>query len=115
MMPPLVPEPTNGSVTSRVRLRCRNSHQSRPNRRQPNAAPRSAVRQALAEVQGKIHRSFDIARDEYAAGSVSNLDLLTMEQSLVPLDAALASSDAGLIQLQIDLFKPLGADATKRA
>jgi NodT family efflux transporter outer membrane factor (OMF) lipoprotein len=65
-------------------------------------------RQALADAQGKIHRSFDIAHDEYAAGSVSNLDLLTTEQSLVALDAAVASSDASLIQLQIDLFKALG-------
>jgi outer membrane protein TolC len=39
---------------------------------------------------------------------VSNLDLLTTEQSLVTLDAAVASSDATLIQLQIDLFKALG-------
>ena len=38
----------------------------------------------------------------------SNLDLLTTEQSLVTLDAAVASSDAGLIQLQIDVFKALG-------
>jgi NodT family efflux transporter outer membrane factor (OMF) lipoprotein len=65
-------------------------------------------RQALADAQGKIHRSFDIAHDEYAAGSVSNLDLLTTEQTLVALDAAVASSDASLIQLQIDLFKALG-------
>jgi NodT family efflux transporter outer membrane factor (OMF) lipoprotein len=64
--------------------------------------------QALADAQAKIHRSFDIAHDEYAAGSVSNLDLLTTEQSLVALDAAVTSSDASLIQLQIDLFKALG-------
>jgi NodT family efflux transporter outer membrane factor (OMF) lipoprotein len=65
-------------------------------------------RQALADAQGEIHRAFDIAHDEYAAGSVSNLDLLTTEQSLVALDTAVASSDAILIQLQIDLFKALG-------
>jgi NodT family efflux transporter outer membrane factor (OMF) lipoprotein len=65
-------------------------------------------RQALADAQSKIHRSFDIAHEEYAAGSVSNLDLLTTEQSLVALDAAVAASDASLIQLQIDLFKALG-------
>jgi outer membrane protein, multidrug efflux system len=65
-------------------------------------------RQALADAQGEIHRSFDIAREEYAAGSVSHLDLLTTEESLVTLDAAVASSDASLIQIQIDLFKALG-------
>ena len=65
-------------------------------------------RQALADAQSQIHRSFDIARDEYVAGSVSNLDLLTTEQSLVALDAAVASSDTSLIELQIDVFKALG-------
>jgi len=65
-------------------------------------------RQALVEAQGQIHRSFDIARDEYRAGSLTNLDLLTTEQSLVALDAAVASSDASLIQLQVALFKALG-------
>jgi NodT family efflux transporter outer membrane factor (OMF) lipoprotein len=65
-------------------------------------------RQALADAQGEIHRSFDIAHDEYAAGSVSNLDLLTTEQSLVALDAAVASSDTSLVELQIDVFKALG-------
>jgi NodT family efflux transporter outer membrane factor (OMF) lipoprotein len=65
-------------------------------------------RQALADAQADIHRAFDISHDEYAAGSVSNLDLLTTEQSLVALDASVASSDASLIQLQIDVFKALG-------
>jgi outer membrane protein TolC len=65
-------------------------------------------REALTDAQGKIHRSFDIARDEYVAGSASNLDLLTTAQSLVALDAAVASSDASLIQAQIDLLKALG-------
>ena len=64
--------------------------------------------QALADAQADIHRAFDISHDEYAAGSVSNLDLLTTEQSLVALDASVASSDASLIQLQIDVFKALG-------
>jgi NodT family efflux transporter outer membrane factor (OMF) lipoprotein len=65
-------------------------------------------RQALADAQRDIHRSFDIAHQEYVAGSVSNLDLLTTEQSLVALDEAVASSDASLIELQIDVFKALG-------
>jgi len=65
-------------------------------------------RQALADAQTEIHRSFDIAHEQHLAGSASNLDLLTTEQSLVALDAAVASSDASLIQVQIDLFKALG-------
>lgn len=65
-------------------------------------------RRALAEAQERIHRSFEIARDGYAAGSSSYLDVLTTEQALVSLDAEVASSDAELIQRQIDLFKALG-------
>jgi outer membrane protein, multidrug efflux system len=40
--------------------------------------------------------------------TISNLDLLTTEQSLVALDAAVASSDAALVQDQIAVFKALG-------
>jgi len=65
-------------------------------------------RQALVDSQGSLHRSFDIARDEFGAGSLTALDLLTTEQSLVALDAAVASSDAALVQDQIAVFKALG-------
>jgi outer membrane protein TolC len=65
-------------------------------------------RQALGDAQRKIHRSFEIARDGYAAGSLSYLDLLTTEQSLVAIDAQVAAADAELIGAQIDLFKALG-------
>ena len=63
---------------------------------------------SLADARTRIHRAFDIASDEYHAGSVSNLDLLTTEQSLVAADAAVASSDAALVQGQIAVFKALG-------
>jgi NodT family efflux transporter outer membrane factor (OMF) lipoprotein len=65
-------------------------------------------RQALVDAQGNIHRSFEIAHEEFAAGALSPLDLLTTEQSLVALDAAVASSDASLVQDQIAVFKALG-------
>jgi outer membrane protein, multidrug efflux system len=65
-------------------------------------------RQSLDEARNKIHQAFDIARDEFAAGSLSYLDLLTTEQSLIALDAAVASSDAALVQDQIAVFKALG-------
>jgi NodT family efflux transporter outer membrane factor (OMF) lipoprotein len=64
--------------------------------------------QALVRAQGRIHRSFDIARDQFAAGSLSPLDLLTTEQSLVALDAAVSASDSTLIEDQIATFKALG-------
>ncbi len=65
-------------------------------------------RQALADAQQKIHGSFDIAHDSFEAGALSNLDLLTTEQSLVALDAAVAASDASLVLDQIAVFKALG-------
>ena len=65
-------------------------------------------RQALGDAQDKVHAAFGIARDQFRAGALSNLDLLTTEQSLVAVDAALASSDAALVQDQIAMFKALG-------
>jgi outer membrane protein TolC len=65
-------------------------------------------RQALSEAQEKAHQAFDMAHDQFLAGSVSNLDLLTTEQSLVSADASVASSDAALIQDQIAVFRALG-------
>jgi outer membrane protein TolC len=65
-------------------------------------------RQALGEAQEKVHTAFNIAKDEYRAGALSNLDLLTTEQSLVAVDAAVASSNAALVQDQIAIFKALG-------
>jgi outer membrane protein TolC len=55
-----------------------------------------------------VHTAFNIAKDQFIAGALSNLELLTTEQSLVAVDAAVASSDAALVQDQIAIFKSLG-------
>jgi NodT family efflux transporter outer membrane factor (OMF) lipoprotein len=65
-------------------------------------------RQALGDAQDKVHIAFDIAHAQFLAGALSNLDLLTTEQALVAVDAAVASSDAALVQDQIAVFKALG-------
>ena len=65
-------------------------------------------RQALGDAQDKVHAAFGFAHDQFLAGALSNLDLLTTEQSLVAVDAAVASSDAALVQDQIAVFKALG-------
>jgi NodT family efflux transporter outer membrane factor (OMF) lipoprotein len=65
-------------------------------------------RQALGDAQDQVHTAFKIAQDQFIAGALSNLDLLTTEQSLVAVDAAVASSDAALVQDQIAIFKALG-------
>jgi outer membrane protein TolC len=49
-----------------------------------------------------------MAHEQFIAGALSNLDLLTTEQSLIATDAAVAGSDAALIQDQIAVFKALG-------
>jgi hypothetical protein len=68
----------------------------------------TTARQALVAARDKTDSAYRIAHDEFAAGAVSNLDLLTTEQSLVSLDAAVAAADAALIQDQIAVFKALG-------
>jgi NodT family efflux transporter outer membrane factor (OMF) lipoprotein len=71
-----------------------------------NAGLRNRV--ALIAARQQIHEAFDIAHDEFAAGALSSLDLLTTEQSLVALDAAVAAADSALIIDQIAVFKALG-------
>jgi outer membrane protein TolC len=65
-------------------------------------------RRALGDAQARIHAAFGMAHDQFLAGAVSNLDVLTTEQSLVAIDASVASSDAAMILDQIALFKALG-------
>jgi NodT family efflux transporter outer membrane factor (OMF) lipoprotein len=65
-------------------------------------------RQAVADSQSKIHSAFDMAQQQFLDGAASNLDLLTTEQTLISADAAVAASDASLVQNQIAVFKALG-------
>jgi outer membrane protein, multidrug efflux system len=65
-------------------------------------------REALGDARDKVHAAFDMAHEQFQAGSISYLDLLTAEQSLVAIDAAVASSDAALVQGQIAVFRALG-------
>jgi multidrug efflux system outer membrane protein len=65
-------------------------------------------RQALSDAQENAQKAFQMAHDQFIDGALSNLDLLTTEQILVAADAAVAASDAALIQNQIALFKALG-------
>jgi NodT family efflux transporter outer membrane factor (OMF) lipoprotein len=65
-------------------------------------------RQDLSSAQELARRAFVLAQDQSTAGSISTLDMLTTEQSLVSADAAIAASDAALSQDQIALFKALG-------
>jgi multidrug efflux system outer membrane protein len=63
---------------------------------------------ALAQAQREAEHEYGLAQDSFAAGQISNLDVLTSEQTVVEAAAALASSDAALVQDQIAVFKALG-------
>jgi NodT family efflux transporter outer membrane factor (OMF) lipoprotein len=65
-------------------------------------------RQSLGEARDRVQAAYRMAHDQFLAGSISSLDLLTTEQLLVSVDAAVAASDAALIQDQIAVFKALG-------
>jgi NodT family efflux transporter outer membrane factor (OMF) lipoprotein len=65
-------------------------------------------RQSLGEARDKVEAAYGMAHDQFLAGSLSALELLTTEQSLVAVDAAVAASDATLVQDQIAVFKALG-------
>jgi NodT family efflux transporter outer membrane factor (OMF) lipoprotein len=65
-------------------------------------------RQALSEAQNRAKQAFEMAHEQYLAGAISDLDLLTSEQQLVAADAAVSGSDAALILDQIAVFKALG-------
>jgi NodT family efflux transporter outer membrane factor (OMF) lipoprotein len=69
-------------------------------------------RQALVDAKDKANTAFGMAHDQFLAGSVSNLDLLTTEQILVAANAAVAASDSALVQDQIAVFKALGGGWT---
>ena len=66
------------------------------------------TRQALGDAQDRLHTAFGIAQAQFLAGGLSTLDLLTTEQSLVAVDAEVASSNAVLVQDQIAVFRALG-------
>jgi NodT family efflux transporter outer membrane factor (OMF) lipoprotein len=65
-------------------------------------------RQSLHEAQDRARRAFNMAHDQFLAGALSNLELLTAERELVAVDAAVAQSDGVLVQDQIAVFKALG-------
>ena len=72
-------------------------------------------RDSQLEAQARAHQAYSMAHDEYQAGSVSSLDVLTSEQTVVAADAALAATDAALVRDQIAVFKALGGGLARAA
>ena len=65
-------------------------------------------RKALGEAQARARQAFSYAQGSFLAGALSNLDLLTAEQTSLASDLAVAASDAAVVQDQIAVFKALG-------
>jgi NodT family efflux transporter outer membrane factor (OMF) lipoprotein len=65
-------------------------------------------RDALLAAQQEAHKALELAHGQFDAGAISSLDLLTSEQVQISADAAVAASDAALIQYQLAIFKALG-------
>ncbi|MGB3845211.1 MAG: TolC family protein, partial [Sphingopyxis sp.] len=69
---------------------------------------RQQRRAALAEAHDRARTAYDLAQARYRAGSVSLLDTVIAQQSLIDARAALAESEQQLGSARIDLFKALG-------
>jgi NodT family efflux transporter outer membrane factor (OMF) lipoprotein len=63
---------------------------------------------ALAAARDHAQAAFDLARTQYKIGSISLLDLLTAETTLLDAEQALAASDQALSNDQVAVFEALG-------
>jgi NodT family efflux transporter outer membrane factor (OMF) lipoprotein len=63
---------------------------------------------ALVSAKDHANRAFVLAQTEYQAGSISFLDLLTAEITLVSADQDLAASDQAVAADQVAVFQQLG-------
>lgn len=64
--------------------------------------------EALIAAEQQAQIAFDLARSRLAAGSISQLDLLIAEQSLIDARIAVASAEATRADLLVAVFKSLG-------
>jgi NodT family efflux transporter outer membrane factor (OMF) lipoprotein len=67
-----------------------------------------AHRQELLVARERARRAFDMAHEQFLAGAISDLDLLSAESTFVGADAAVAAADGAMAQDQIGVFKALG-------
>jgi NodT family efflux transporter outer membrane factor (OMF) lipoprotein len=67
----------------------------------------------LAERQAQT--AYDLARDRHDAGSISQLDMLEAEQTLIGARIAVAAAEANRTDLLVSLFKALGGGWARAA
>ncbi len=63
---------------------------------------------ALTRARDASQTAYTLVQQRYRAGTISQLDLLTAEQSLIQTQQALAQSDQALVEDQVAVFKALG-------
>jgi outer membrane protein TolC len=65
-----------------------------------------ALASARTQAEAVVRRTRALQRE----GQISSLDLLDAERTFADAEAALAESDARIINAQIDLFRALGGN-----
>ena len=63
---------------------------------------------ALTRARDASRTAYGLVAQRYRAGTISQLDLLTAEQTLIQAEQALAQSDQSLAEDQVAVFKALG-------
>lgn len=63
---------------------------------------------ALARAREASRTAYTLVSARFRAGTISQLDLLTAEQTLIQAEQALAQSDQSLVEDQVAVFKALG-------
>lgn len=63
---------------------------------------------ALGDARKSAEKAFELAQIRYRAGSISLLDVLVAQQTLIDTRLSLSSSDQQLSSARIDLFRALG-------
>lgn len=65
-------------------------------------------RQALIEARDRADRAFQLAEQRYRAGSISYLDVIVAQTSLIDVKSQLAAADQRVGSARISVFKALG-------
>jgi len=63
---------------------------------------------ALVRARDAARKAYDLVQIRYRAGSISQLDLITAEQTLIQAEQALAQSNQLVAEDQVTVFKALG-------
>ena len=63
---------------------------------------------ALTRARDDAKIAYDLVQQRFHAGTISQLDLISAEQTLIQAEQQLAQSDQSLVEDQVAVFKALG-------